>query len=211
MINKLSTLALTLLLGSAAIAQSPGIVYPAINTPAPNSVTSPAKVPANAASAAPSNLPVKVVLPPSAAASAPVASNPPVKYIDPRRLDLINAAATAKATQDAIALAADATMNDPADPPAKSAKKKPPPTKSSDGSKVIRAEVSGEMARAEALAAAELPPPSRNLGATSGGSLNPDTPAVTGLGDVKPLPKWITGSLDKTSGRTQVVVLPGVT
>jgi conjugal transfer pilus assembly protein TraK len=211
MINKLSTLALALLLGSAAFAQSPGIVYPAINSPAPNTVTSPAKGPANAASAAPSNSPVKVASPPSAAASAPVASNPPVKYTDPRRLDLINAAATTKATQDAIALAADATMPDPADQPVKPAKKKPASSKSSEGPKVIRAEVSGEMARAEALAAAELPPPSRSLGATSGGSLNPDTPGVTGLSDVKPLPKWITGSLDKTSGRTQVVVLPGVT
>lgn len=82
-----------------------------------------------------------------------------------------------------------------------------------DGSRVIRTTVTPAMAEAEANVAAAIPVPAlgaQPAQATTDLSRPAPTSGVT-LADVKPLPKWVTSSLDRTSSRNQILVLPGVT
>lgn len=158
---------------SSALAQSPGIIFPA---GAAQAASAPA---AFASSSAPTNTPVTFRAPrPASAAggnSEPRASAPV-------------AAASAAGADSRI---------------------KVDVTKTSNGGKIVRARVPAKMAESEAAVAAQMPVPGYQIDKTSAAE---EVPALAeGLVGVKPLPKWVNSSLDKTAGRAHLVVLPGTT
>lgn len=68
------------------------------------------------------------------------------------------------------------------------------------------------MAQAEASVAQQLPIPSIAPVPSVAAAAPSMAGGMQGIGaEVKPLPKWVTSSLDRTSGRNQIIVLPGVT
>ena len=196
---RLSMAATLCVSATLAYAQNPGIVYPAVQ-PEASKQGAPAPRPAVAASAAASP-----AVPARAAASAPAPSNVPAVFVDPRRLDV--GKDQAKGADGRIE-SAEAHVR--ANPPSSGDIPKVSITKKPDGSKVIRAQVPSTVAEAEALVTAQLDAPAIRPGVAAAPA---NTAAAAGSPslDVKPLPKWVTGSLDKNSGRNQLIVLPGVT
>ena len=172
---------IALSIAGSSFAQAPGLLYSgkASDSIRPSAVSAVSNAIAQASGA-------------SAPVAAPVPSNSPATFSDPRKLaPSVQAAASSPDAGPRVSV-----------------------TRKADGSRVIRSEVSGALAAAEASVQSQLNVP----GIASGvGSIQPgsSTSVVQSpssvLADVKPLPKWVTGSLDKTSGRTQLVVLPGAT
>ncbi len=250
---------LALAFASASFAQSPGIVYPALQGDSKQAVPAPR---VTLVEPSPSSSAVATTAAPATAASAPATA--PVPFRDPRRLDLpaVDPAVSQRAvfkdprrldlaSADAPKPAVDTKDVEPIKIVKKKVEKRPPLTEASfsaegsvvealtatepstsvsvsknkDGSKVIRAQVPSSAAEAEAMVTAQLDVPGykpqpnaasaapvvASASTSVFGVSQQNQPTANPVLEAKPLPKWVTDSLDKNSGRNQIIVMPGVT
>lgn len=208
---KLRELFLVVLLGAAhslACAQNAGIVYPTKQgslatppvQPASGAVRASQAASASAQAATAADHPASAAAKPAAPASSMAAASAPAAGAapSPKPAGVVvstptGKGATAPSSKDAISGVTTVSTR-------------------KDGTRVIRSQVTPTMAEAEAALAATMAMPAVSTGVAIGGGAAPvASGSASILNDVKPLPKWVTQSLDRTQGQTRLVVAQGVT